>query len=176
MTATTQRTGWMVAKSSRLAHLRLCTVSCRGFHQCAFSALNKPQDDVFLIIDEINRGNCAAIFGDVFQLLDRVAEPGPEQGHSRYSIQLDPVILDYCSSKVSPQLAEELHERGLRIPNNMHLLATMNTSDQSLFPMDSAFKRRWEWEYVPINYQERQLSIVQMIEAYWKQNFKGARS
>ena len=89
--------------------------------------------------------------------MDRVVEPGPEQGRSRYSIQLDPVILDYCSSKVSPQLAEELHERGLRIPNNMHLLATMNTSDQSLFPMDSAFKRRWEWEYVPINYEQEEI-------------------
>ena len=119
--------------------------------------LNHPKDNVFLIIDEINRGNCAAIFGDIFQLLDRVVEPGPEQGRSRYAIHLDPVMLEYCCSNVSPKVTEELRESGLRLPKNMHFLATMNTSDQSLFPMDSAFKRRWEWEYVPINYDQEDI-------------------
>ena len=128
------------------------------FISAVIQALNQPQRDVCLIIDEINRGNCAAIFGDVFQLLDRVGESGPEQGRSRYSIRLDPVILDYCSLKLdSEAIAMELREQGLRIPGNMHLLATMNTSDQSLFPMDSAFKRRWEWEYVPINYEQEEI-------------------
>ena len=95
------------------------------------------EKQVYLIIEEINRGNCAQIFGDLFQLLDR------KNGRSEFFIIPD--------AELRKHLAKEgLMSNKLILPENLHLLATMNTSDQSLFPMDSAFKRRWAMEYVPI--------------------------
>ena len=105
---------------------------------------------VYLVIEEINRGNCAQIFGDIFQLLDRDSE-----GFSQYSIDAD------CD------FAEWLKENGigdgkLKLPPNLNILATMNTSDQSLFPMDSAFKRRFDWEYVPISFDGKDAANYQI--------------
>ena len=105
---------------------------------------------VYLVIEEINRGNCAQIFGDIFQLLDRDGE-----GFSQYSIDAD------CD------FAEWLKENGigdgkLKLPPNMNILATMNTSDQSLFPMDSAFKRRFDWEYAPISFDGKDAANFQI--------------
>jgi hypothetical protein len=102
---------------------------------------------VFLIIEEINRGDCAAILGDVFQLLDR-----DDAGRSEYGITPKPELLAYFKAKgVSYDIAGD---GKLYLPSNLSLLATMNTSDQSLYPMDSAFKRRWQWVACPIDFSQ----------------------
>lgn len=119
-------------------------------------------EEQYLVIEEINRGNCAQIFGDLFQLLDRNCA-----GFSDYPIaadkdmkkQLSRVFKDaqiadyerinaiYGRDVVSQVLSGEI----LLLPDNLYIWATMNTSDQSLFPIDSAFKRRWDWKYIPIS-------------------------
>lgn len=106
--------------------------------------------DFFLIIEEINRGNCAQIFGDIFQLLDR-----NEQGYSSYKITPDQDLANYIRKQLADTDIEEPDIKSgkkMQLPPNLHIWATMNTSDQSLFPIDSAFKRRWNWKYVPIDY------------------------
>ena len=114
----------------------------------AYVAAWKNQDQpVFLVIEEINRGNCAQIFGDIFQLLDR------KDGVSEYPIKADQDIRDYLAKEFAGYEldANILSGEELMLPANLHIWATMNTSDQSLFPIDSAFKRRWDWKYMPIH-------------------------
>jgi hypothetical protein len=134
------------------------------FTRALVEALRDPGRLVYLVIEEINRGNCAAIFGDVFQLLDRSAEPGAWRGSSRYPITVDAAWGQHVqSSGITAAAAERMRTRGLFIPGNLVLLATMNTSDQSLFPLDSAFKRRWQMRYIPIEYDQatgRRVAVV----------------
>lgn len=115
---------------------------------------------VILVIEEINRGNCAQIFGDIFQLLDR-----GEDGVSEYEIKPDKALENYLNGYFAKFNDVEIPAQVrcgeiMKLPSNLYLWATMNTSDQSLFPIDSAFKRRWEWKYVPINnYKDKSYSI-----------------
>ena len=132
----------------------------------------------YLVIEEINRGNCAQIFGDLFQLLDR-----NDYGFSVYPINADKDMkkhLEKAFKGVRIDNADSInqHYKGrnvvkevldgdiLLLPNNLYIWATMNTSDQSLFPIDSAFKRRWEWQYMPIGkgYDENGQEIKWAIE------------
>lgn len=115
---------------------------------------------VYLVIEEINRGNCAQIFGDIFQLLDRDSE-----GFSQYSIDADCDFAtwlkeDSILKTVWSEYETKVGDGKLKLPPNLNILATMNTSDQSLFPMDSAFKRRFDWEYVPINYEKAEADFI----------------
>jgi hypothetical protein len=128
----------------------------QAFTQAYIAARKNPDEKHLLVIEEINRGNCAQIFGDLFQLLDRNAD-----GESEYPIVADHDLADYLS-KPETGLPETQNAEGrleLKLPKNLYIYATMNTSDQSLFPMDAAFKRRWNWEYVPIDLKNKNIVI-----------------
>ena len=135
-----------------------------GFHKQVFLEAYvdawqhlKEGKKVYLVIEEINRGNCAQIFGDIFQLLDR-----RKDGFSKYTINADKDIERILADEISnyrdlfveayPNKASDWSNNLMALPSNLYIIATMNTSDQSLFPMDSAFKRRWDTKYFPIDY------------------------
>ena len=136
----------------------------------AEAGIEKPKKQ-FLVIEEINRGNCAQIFGDLFQLLDR-----NDNGFSDYPINADADMKKQLKSLFEGYdikdketinalydgrdvVSEVLNGDILLLPNNLYIWATMNTSDQSLFPIDSAFKRRWNWQYIPISNSQKGYKI-----------------
>ena len=102
-----------------------------------------------LIIEEINRSRVASVFGEVFQLLDR-----NEEGISEYSIKPSPELRDYLEQQLNCSVSS------IRIPNNMFIWATMNSADQGVFPMDTAFKRRWDFEYIGVDHNEELASAT----------------
>lgn len=141
----------------------------QSFLQADVNAWKKfdKDDKQYLVIEEINRGNCAQIFGDLFQLLDR-----NDYGFSDYPIKADADMKRQLQKafaglviaqkdKINAMyegkdiVSQVLNGDILLLPNNLYIWATMNTSDQSLFPIDSAFKRRWDWTYMPISNAEK---------------------
>lgn len=135
----------------------------QAFLEAYKQAWMNPEKEIALVIEEINRGNCAQVFGDIFQLLDR-----SDDGWSTYPIKADTDIAEHLKELRIQGYTASINKRfGLdkegkdrypdrdwfgfmALPPNMSILATMNTSDQSLFPIDSAFKRRWDWKYIKI--------------------------
>lgn len=109
-----------------------------------------------LIIEEINRANVAAVFGDVFQLLDR------KDNISEYPIQASEDIKKYLAKELGGNPEDYAK---IKIPDNMFIWATMNSADQGVFPMDTAFKRRWDFTYLGIDDNDEELKdkFVSMI-------------
>ena len=163
------------SKNSKIAY----SFVAQAFLQAYVAAWRRRVSDaenraVYLVIEEINRGNCAQIFGDLFQLLDRDGS-----GFSEYPVTADADMRKYLSKELAGLSGENLQGvlpddiigkvlagELLLLPDNMYIWATMNTSDQSLFPIDSAFKRRWDWTYVPIENADKGWKIAVGSERY----------
>ncbi|MEG0553820.1 MAG: hypothetical protein RR533_09925, partial [Carnobacterium sp.] len=135
------------------------------FMRIYVQAINHPEEDFLLLIEEINRANVAAVFGDVFQLLDR------KNGISEYPIATSEDMKKYLMDNIDILKGKNINELSnkekemyleMRIPNNMYIWATMNSADQGVFPMDTAFKRRWEFEYIGID-KEREKVLNYII-------------
>lgn len=122
----------------------------RIYVQALKSGRSQNPQPYLLLIEEINRAKVAAVFGDVFQLLDR-----DDDGVSEYAIQATEDITKYLASELGGMPD---NYKKIRIPDNMFIWATMNSADQGVFPMDTAFKRRWNFEYLGINENEGQIS------------------
>lgn len=126
-------------------------------------AINHPEENFLLLIEEINRANVAAVFGDVFQLLDR------KNGISQYPIATSEDVKEYLLNNLDCLKGKNIDELSveekklyleMRIPANMFIWATMNSADQGVFPMDTAFKRRWEFEYIGVD------DVAEKVEKY----------
>lgn len=115
------------------------------FTLALIQAISNPEDKVALVIEEINRGNAPAIFGDIFQLLDR-----DDDSISEYGIK-NVGMIDYLNSYEFTVGGEKkrYHFDEIKIPGNLDIYATMNTSDQNVYTLDTAFTRRWAKEHIP---------------------------
>lgn len=160
-------------KESRIVYRYVMQAFLKAYVAAWREQQNDEPKPVFLIVEEINRGNCAQIFGDIFQLLDRNAA-----GFSDYPIVADDDLAQELKeilgkfSIAKHDAVNALYSGGkdvvgmvkngecLLLPNNLYIWATMNTSDQSLFPIDSAFKRRWDWNYIKIKDAGENFKIV----------------
>lgn len=139
------------------------------FLRVLLKALANPSQNYLLVIEEINRANVAAVFGDVFQLLDR------KNGESEYPIAISDELFNYITNDFNQQVQVEGYERAIsiprndkkiKIPANMYIWATMNSADQGVQPMDTAFKRRWDFEYIKINDGESETNIDIKLELF----------
>jgi hypothetical protein len=159
-------------------------------------AYQNPDKPHYLIIEEINRGNAAAIFGELFQLLDRLDEDETEssnevaytKGWSSYSINNDNInkaIQEaYNDSNIEPFISKDKFDKyklniGIRLPPNLSIFATMNTSDQNVFKLDNAFKRRWKLKLIPNKFNDepeeknQRDAVVEGFDFTWN-NFREA--
>jgi MoxR-like ATPase len=121
------------------------------FARALVRAYSFPEVKVCLIIEEINRGNAAAIFGELFQLLDR-----SPSGQSEYGISPEFSFFEYLDESVirsGQDLQSLLEPNKILLPSNFFIYATMNSADQGVLPIDTAFKRRWRFEYLPVGFE-----------------------
>ena len=118
-------------------------------------AYKNEDTDYLLIIEEINRAKADKVFGNIFQLLDR-----NEEGESKYKISISEEQKRYLEKELEDNegILEKILEEGLYIPKNLYIWATMNNADQGVYPLDTAFKRRWSFEYIRLNQNEKELN------------------
>lgn len=124
------------------------TYEAGAFINTYCDAINNPEKLYFIVIEEINRARAATVFGDMFQLLDR------ENGISEYYITPETSLDNYLRNKI------ETYDGIMRLPANMYIWATMNNADQGVYPLDSAFKRRWGYLYIDVNSSNRDGNII----------------
>lgn len=134
---------------------------CGPFIEMLCRAINDNNHNYLLLIEEINRADVASVFGDVFQLLDRDAN-----GTSKYGIKFNKDIMNYIAGRVSNKNQCFIKDELVKIPSNLYIWASMNSADQNVIKMDTAFKRRWEFEYISLNKYEDAMDNV-----YIKFNF-----
>ena len=156
------------------------------FMRLYVKALKNPDKPHILIIEEINRANTAAVFGDLFQLLDR-----KDDGSSEYPIQASEDQKLYLEEQLSKD-QQDINNRmstennpfdcisQIKLPNNMYIWATMNSADQGVFYLDTAFKRRWTFEYIGVDEGEDQIEnfyyeYTKDHETYYKVNWNCLR-
>lgn len=138
----------------------LYDIQCGPFTEAMLKAIDNPNKYVCLIVEEINRGNAAAIFGDLFQLLDR-----NQNGTSEYWIK-NYTITEYLKKHCLNKAYDLEH---IRIPSNLYIIGTMNTSDQNVFTLDTAFKRRWTMEYISndVNKSKYRDKVIPILNMKW---------
>ncbi|PPV17752.1 hypothetical protein AWN73_07040 [Clostridium butyricum] len=140
------------------------------FAKALVDAMNNPEKNVLLIVEELNRANAAAVFGEVFQLLDRKYNGNADDGESQYGVNISNEFSEFIAENVSDyKLGDKIG-----IPSNMSIYATMNSADQGVNPIDSAFKRRWNFIYIPIDFENADHKNVEIHYAGRKvtwQNF-----
>lgn len=132
------------------------------------NAYENPSKSFYLIIEEINRGNAPAIFGEIFQLLDRMPTD---------KIKDNKVIFRECTSEygiTNASIAKDVYgneDRKIRIPSNLSIIGTMNTSDQNVFTLDTAFQRRWIMRMIPNSFEGHKFGNKSILdtEVSWKQ-------
>lgn len=122
-------------------------------------AIDNPNEVVNFVIEELNRANTSAVFGDIFQLLDR-----DDYGYSKYYITNEciatSIYKDTNSIHIEQWLDVDVQKHQVRLPNNLNIIASMNTSDQNINALDSAFTRRWDMEYLPIDFNKLNETII----------------
>lgn len=138
------------------------------FTDALLEAILNPNQNIYLVIEEINRGNAAAIFGDLFQLLDRNLE-----GESEYPIN-NYIISTYLHKKIDNKYSVNYDLENIKIPSNLTIIGTMNTSDQNVFTLDTAFKRRWKMEYIQNNIDESEYAneLIPLSNVTWAEFVK----